>query len=101
MTDATQTHPNQTTKAAPANSPLSLSLPPVEEIAAQVREELTSRVPEDPELATMADAFVREVLTAGDMEGAASRQRQAAPCCRRPCASWPTRATKADRWRKP
>ncbi len=55
-------------------SPLSLSLPPVEEIAAEVAPGAAAP-PEDPELAALADAFVREVLASG--EGAAQRQRQA------------------------
>jgi len=57
-------------------SPLSLSLPPVEQIAAEVAVEAPPP-PEDPELAAMADAFVRDVLSNADSEGAANRQRQA------------------------
>lgn len=57
-------------------SPLSLSLPPVEEIAREV-EQRAAAPAEDPELAKMADAFVAEVLAMSERESAASRQRQA------------------------
>ena len=64
------TDPRQT---ATEGSPFSLSLPPVDEIAAEVRADAVEP-PEDPELAALADAFVREVLTG---EAAADRQREA------------------------
>ncbi|HRP96297.1 MAG TPA: toxic anion resistance protein [Rhodocyclaceae bacterium] len=57
-------------------SPLSLSLPPVEEIAREVAQRAAAPA-EDPELAKLADAFVAEVLAMSERESAASRQRQA------------------------
>lgn len=63
----------------PKSKPLDLSLPPVEEIAEQVKQEAEpSRPSEDPELAAQADAFVRDVLAMSEAEAAAAdRQRQA------------------------
>lgn len=54
-----------------------LSLPPVQEIAASVSEELAPEPPEDPELAGMADDFVRDVLAASEAGASAHGQRQA------------------------
>lgn len=51
---------------------MSLSLPPIEEIAREVVPPASEAIVEDPELAATADAFVRDTLTAGDTE----RQRQ-------------------------
>lgn len=72
-----------TAAGLPPVSPLSLSLPPIEEIAraAGVVEAPASardaQAAEDPELAQMADAFVRDVMAARDEEAAAHGQRQA------------------------
>ncbi len=60
------------TGAGPGASPLRLSLPPVEEIAAEV--EPTAAAGEDAELATMADAFVRDALAAGEARAATAGQ---------------------------
>lgn len=61
-------------------SPLSLSIPQVEEIASQVRKEVVEPTEEkqkdDPELSAMADAFVTEVLAMDEAETGAHRQRQ-------------------------
>lgn len=57
-------------------SPLSLSLP-VEEVATEVAREAPAETPEDPELAAMADEFVRDVLAMDEAEAAANRKRQA------------------------
>jgi uncharacterized protein YaaN involved in tellurite resistance len=59
----------------PGGRPLDLSLPPVEEIAARVREQ-SEPPPEDAELARMADRFVDEVLAGGAGPGGADRHRQ-------------------------
>jgi uncharacterized protein YaaN involved in tellurite resistance len=77
---------NEAHKTEPESSPLSLSLPPVEEIVREAQQSVLEepaakepavKPPEDPELAAMADAFVSEVLALSRAESAASRQRQA------------------------
>ncbi|MDA3920869.1 MAG: toxic anion resistance protein [Salinisphaera sp.] len=71
--DTTDHHDTQ----AAERSPLSLSLP-VDEIATEIEPERPARKPEDPELASMADAFVADVLAADESEAAAAhRKRQA------------------------
>lgn len=55
---------------------LNLSLPPVEEIAAQLQPAAAPEEQEDPELKALADAFVRDVLAQKDAD-ALQRQRQA------------------------
>lgn len=62
---------------APTESNLSLSLPPVEEIAAQVNEDIAAKPPADSELTQMADSFVEDVLSTSEPAQAAARQRQA------------------------
>lgn len=57
--------------------PFNLSLPPVGEIATQVEKGAAPESVENPELAAMADTFVRDVLAAGEGEPGSSRQRQA------------------------
>lgn len=63
-------------KTATQESPLSLSIPEVEEITSQVQEEIAEASRDDPELASLADTFVREVLAMDETETAAHRQRQ-------------------------
>ena len=84
MTDLTRGADDGSARSKPAqptqgqqSSSLSLSLPPVEEIASQVNQELEQLPAADPELEAMATAFVQEVLSAREQEGAANRQRQA------------------------
>lgn len=61
-----------------SNDRTSLSLPPVEEIAAQVRGEAESEAAvEDPDLAERAEAFVRDVLAMGEDGAGSDRRRQA------------------------
>src|SRR5690554_6453236 len=67
---------NDTTKPAATASPLSLSLPPVEEIAAQLEPQTAPEPVEDPELRALADQFVQDILSQTDQEGP-ERQRQA------------------------
>lgn len=67
---------NDTTKPAATASPLSLSLPPVEEIAAQLEPQAAPEPVEDPELRALADQFVQDILSQTDQEGP-ERQRQA------------------------
>lgn len=67
---------NDTTKPAATASPLSLSLPPVEEIAAQLEPQAAPEPVEDPELRALADRFVQDILSQTDQEGP-ERQRQA------------------------
>lgn len=67
---------NDTTKPAATASPLSLSLPPVEEIAAQLEPQTAPEPVEDPELRALADRFVQDILSQTDQEGP-ERQRQA------------------------
>lgn len=60
-------------------SPLSLSLPPIEEIEREVKSEPAFKE-EDPALAAMADAFARDALALSDAHlegGMAQRQRDA------------------------
>lgn len=56
-------------------SPSELSLPPIEEIAREIVPPQPEEVPEDPELAALADAFVRDALAAD--EAGFHRQREA------------------------
>ncbi len=65
---------NDTPKTS--SSPLSLSLPSVEEIAAELEPQATPEPAEDPELSQLADAFVQDILGQTDEE-APERQRQA------------------------
>ncbi|WP_258869007.1 hypothetical protein [Alkalilimnicola ehrlichii] len=60
-----------------ADPKLNLSLPPVESLAADVKREGSADSFEaDPDLIAIADAFVRQVLSSGNGEGA-EQQRQA------------------------
>ncbi len=66
--------PTATNDAGP--SPLSLSLPPVEDIAREVEQKLQPAAEVDSELEALADTFVRDVLNSS-ADGSANRQRQA------------------------
>jgi uncharacterized protein YaaN involved in tellurite resistance len=68
MTDANRTD-------TPTSS-LSLSLPPIEVIEREVDAKTTTSA-EDPELAAMADAFVRDALALSQAEATAPKQRHA------------------------
>ena len=57
--------------------PFNLSLPPVEQIAAEAGVAPTVEPAEDPELAGLADAFVRRVLEPSESATAPQRQREA------------------------
>jgi len=96
-----------------------LSLPPIEDIAREVLspqpEESTEHPPEDPQLAPVADAFVRDALAAGEAE--LHRQREAVDTMGIELlrqAAWrsemlhgadpqarPPGRRRADRWRRP
>jgi len=58
------------------SSALNLSLPAIEELEKQVVPEQPEAAPEDPELQSMADAFVRDVLSGDPARGDADIQRQ-------------------------
>jgi len=72
---------NNDRPAQRSSSPLSLSLPPVEQIAREANIESEPQnaagAQEDPELAQMADAFVREVLALNDESARRRQQREA------------------------
>lgn len=61
---------------AGTGSPLSLTIPSVEEIAPETQAKETVKTPEDPQLSAMADSFVHQVLAMDEIETAAHRQRQ-------------------------
>lgn len=67
------TEPNRTESPS---SPLSLSLPPIPEIEREVSASLAPPA-EDPELAQMADTFVRDVLAVAEADPNVQRQRHA------------------------
>ena len=67
------TDPNRTDSPS---SPLSLSLPPIPEIEREVSASLAP-ASEDPELAQMADTFVRDVLAVAEADPNVQRQRHA------------------------
>jgi uncharacterized protein YaaN involved in tellurite resistance len=69
------TSTNEQRDGRPAASPLSLSLP-VEEIARELAPPASSEPVEDPELAAMAESFVRDVLEL-QQAGSAENQRAA------------------------
>lgn len=79
MTEPTQpTQPGSAVHtASPAPAAFSLSLPPVEEISRAVEASVPVPSAEDPELAGMADAFVRDVLANQAAMSNADLQRQA------------------------
>ncbi len=58
-----------------SNAPSRLSLPPIEQIARETVAQPPDAPPEDPELAAMADAFVRDALAVD--KGGFQRQREA------------------------
>lgn len=64
-------------KLLKTDTAFSLSLPPVEEIALSVEAALPATPAEDPQLAVMADTFVRDVLAANEAMSSADLQRQA------------------------
>lgn len=66
--------PTATSEAGP--SPLSLSLPPMEDIAQEVERTLEPAAEVDSELEALADTFVRDVLNSA-ADGSSNRQRQA------------------------
>ena len=76
------TAPGSTTRSG-AGTGWRLSLPPVEEIAREVdatapaHDIAAEAPPEDPELASMADAFVRDVLAVADDTASNQQQREA------------------------
>ncbi|MGL1835039.1 toxic anion resistance protein [Rhodocyclaceae bacterium SMB388] len=67
---------SQPNRSDSPSSPLSLSLPPIPEIEREVEASLSPPA-EDPELAQMADVFVRDVLAVAEADPNVQRQRQA------------------------
>ena len=79
MTNSPASENSDSHSGLSATSPLSLSLPPVEEIArdAGIVTAQTATVSEDPELARMADTFVRDVLSLREDSSQRHQQREA------------------------